>query len=88
MATKKSSKRHPLQVSDRTYQAVRELADATNTPMTRILEQAIEHYRSELLLRAHNEAWAELTRTDPDAIAAFTGEDELWDRTSADGSNA
>ncbi len=79
------SKRHPLQVNEHTYQAVREMAEETQTPMTRIVEQAVESYRNELLLRAHNEAWAELMISDPDAIAAYEAEDDLWDRSSADG---
>lgn len=79
------TKRHPLQVNSSTYESVREMAQVTGTPMTKIVERAVEHYRYEMMLRAHNEAWAKLMATDPDAIAEFGAEDQMWDRSSNDG---
>ncbi len=87
MANTLTTKRHPLQVNEHTYQSVREMAAAGKTSMTKIVERAVEHYRHQLLLQAHNEGWSWLMETDPEAIAAFEAEDELWDRSTADGMN-
>ena len=53
-------KRRRLQVNESIYQTVREMSEAYNTSMTKIIERAVDAYRNEMLLKAHNEAWARL----------------------------
>ncbi len=67
------------------YQTVREMSEAYNTSMTKIIERAVDAYRNEMLLKAHNEAWARLMEKDPGAIDEFEGEHELWNGANADG---
>jgi hypothetical protein len=38
-----------------------------------------------MTIRAHNEAWLNLMKNDPEAIEAFRREDALWDQTTGDG---
>jgi hypothetical protein len=78
------TKRCRLQVNSATHESLREIARLTGMPMTRIVERAVEHYRHETMLRAHNEVWSDLATTDPDAIAAFEAEDAMWDRSTGD----
>jgi hypothetical protein len=79
------TQRHPLQVNSTTYESVRALATATGEPMTRIVERAVERLQREMTIRAHNEAWLNLMKNDPEAIEAFRREDALWDQTTGDG---
>jgi len=61
------------------------MSDPSNSSMTKLVERAVEAHRNELLLKAHNEAWARDMIEDPEAIAELEAERELWDRTVADG---
>ena len=73
-----------LQVNSATYESVREMAQSSGMSMTKIVECAVEHYRHETTLRTHNEAWHNLATVDPDVIAAFKADDEMWDRSTGD----
>lgn len=84
MAIEKN-KRHPVQVNSATYEAVREMSRLSGSPMNRIVERAVEHYRYELMLHAHNAAWSALMEADPEAIVIFEAEDRMWSRSNSDG---
>lgn len=81
MATTK--KRHPLQVSDRTYQTIRELAETQHTSIAKVVEQAVEHLSNQIMLLQANAEWEEILR-DPEAVAEIEAEQKLWDATLAD----
>lgn len=81
----KTSKRHPIQVNETTYQKIRELASSEGESIAKVVERAVEHYRQEKMLLAHNEEWARLMNEEPETIAALEAEHRLWDSTIADG---
>lgn len=81
----KVARRRRIYVNSATYASICTLAVESGLPMATIVGRAVERFHREMILRTHNEAWSNLLIHDPEAIEAFTNEDCLWDRTTADG---
>jgi hypothetical protein len=73
-----------IRISEKTHAVLRDLAAAEGKPMADLVAQAIERYRRERLLDAHNAAYAAL-RADPQAWAEYEEELRVWDVTLKDG---
>jgi hypothetical protein len=73
-----------IRISEKTRDTLRALARTDATPMSDVLDRAVELYRRRRLLDAHNAAYAEL-RGDPAASATFEAEQADWDATLMDG---
>lgn len=80
-----ATQRHPVKVSVTTHRWLQELAAYEHSSMAGVVERAVERYRAEVLLQAHNAAWAQLAAEDPAARVAFQQEQDVWDQTLADG---
>lgn len=77
-------KTHTVRINDRTHRVLRDLSAQTGQSMPAMIEQAVEHWRREELLRAANEAWARII-ADPVARAEIEAERALWENVVADG---
>lgn len=64
--------------------ALRDLARERGETISAVLEQAIEHYRRELMFEQANAAWAAL-RADETAWNEELEERRLWENTLMDG---
>jgi hypothetical protein len=73
-----------VRIHPRTWDKLKDLADALGEPMTDVLEAAVETYRRQKLLVDTNAAFAAL-KQDPKAWAGEQAERAEWDATSADG---
>jgi predicted transcriptional regulator len=73
-----------IRVSQHTHSLLHQLAREKGASMQDIVEQALDLYRREQLLRAANEAYAAL-RADPDSWDAYQQELADWNATVADG---
>jgi hypothetical protein len=73
-----------IRVSDRTRALISALAQADGTTMQATVEQAVEAYRRQRLLREANAAYA-VVRGDPARRADLEREIGEWDNTVADG---
>jgi hypothetical protein len=73
-----------IRISTQTRNSLRELAQATNIPMQKIVEEAIDQYRRQHLLAAANAAYAQL-RADEPAWQAYLEEQAEWDAALNDG---
>ena len=73
-----------MRISERTHRALSELKRSTGQSMPAIIEQAVDRWQREHLLREANAAWTTIF-ADPAARAEIAAERELWDTTVADG---
>jgi predicted transcriptional regulator len=73
-----------IRVSERTHQMIAMLAREADTPMSELVERAVEQYRRAHIIAEANRAYAAL-RADPEAWAEVQGERAAWDGTIADG---
>lgn len=73
-----------IRVSQRTRALISALAHADGITMQQALEQAVEDYRRQRLLRETNAAYAAV-RADPAGLADLEQERGEWDGTLADG---
>jgi predicted transcriptional regulator len=78
------TKQHTVRVSESTHRALRRLTAVSGKSMTIVLERAVDRYEREQLFAEANAAWAAI-QADPAAMAEIEAEQELWDRTLADG---
>ena len=58
------SKQRTVRVSEQTHQYIVDLANESGEPMTSIIEQAVERYRREQLLRKANADWTKVNKFD------------------------
>ena len=72
-----------IRVSLRARALLQELAQASDSSMQVVLEQALEWYRRQQMLEATNAAYAAL-RAAPEAWAALAQERRAWQQTRAD----
>lgn len=63
---------------------VREIAEITGKRQQEVVDEAVEAYRSQVLLETANEAYAAL-RSDDEAWKTEAEERKAWDATLADG---
>lgn len=75
---------HTVRISERTHRALSQLKRSTGQSMPAIIEQAVERWQREHLLREANAAWAAIV-ADPAASAEIEAERALWEATVADG---
>ncbi len=75
---------HSVRISERTHRVLSQLKHSTGQSMPAIIEQAVDRWQRELLLREANAAWAAIL-ADPGASAEIEGERALWETTVADG---
>ncbi len=73
-----------IRITNRSRDAVRELARETGLQQQEILDLAVEAYRRQLFLRNANSAFAAL-RDNPAAWGAEQKEREAWDTAVGDG---
>ena len=73
-----------IRISTETRSSLRELAQAVGLPMQKVLEQAIEQYQRQYLLRSANVAYAQL-REDKPTWEIYREEQAEWDVTLNDG---
>ncbi len=73
-----------IRVSEKTHSTLQVLARQDGTPITELLEQAVEAYRRQRVIDQANAAYAAL-RADPAAWADVQAERRAWDTTLADG---
>ena len=73
-----------IRVSTQTRNSLRELAQAVGLPMQKVIEQAIEQYQRQYLLRSANAAYAQL-REDKPTWDTYQEEQAAWDVTINDG---
>ena len=73
-----------IRISTQTRTSLRELAQAVGLPMQKVLEQAIEQYQRQYLLRSANVAYAQL-REDKPTWETYREEQVEWDVTLNDG---
>ncbi|HEY8806863.1 MAG TPA: toxin-antitoxin system protein [Candidatus Limnocylindria bacterium] len=66
-----------VRVPGSTHEALKELARESGKPMSEVLAQAVENYRRHVFLALAVAAYGASTAATPD--------DELWERTVADG---
>lgn len=78
---------HTVRITERTHQTLTELKRSTGRSMPALIEQAVERWEREHLLREANADWAEII-ADPAASAEIEAERALWDATVADGLEA
>jgi predicted transcriptional regulator len=74
-----------IRVSLRARDLLQELAQRSGSSMQAVLEQALEQYRRQQLLKATNAAYAAL-RAAPEAWADLEQERLAWQQTLADSS--
>ena len=72
-----------IRVSEETRDRLAALAAATDRPMTKVLDEAVEALERKVFFAEMNERFAEL-RADPEAWKAFEAERAEWDRTLGD----
>ncbi len=75
---------HSVRISERTHRLLSELKHTTGQSMPAIIEQAVDRWQRELLLREANAAWAAII-ADPVASADIKSERAMWETTVADG---
>lgn len=73
-----------IRISEQTHRTLARLAREAGTPMNEVVEQAIELYRRQRIIREANEAYSAL-RADPEAWAEVQAERTAWEATLADG---
>ena len=73
-----------IRVSEKTHRTLARLSREIGTPMSDLVEQAIELYRRQRIIAEANIAYAAL-RTDPEAWTEVQAERAVWDVTIADG---
>lgn len=73
-----------IRVSEKTHRTLTKLAREAGTPMSDLVEHAIELYRRQRILAEANAAYAAL-RSDPEAWAEVQAERELLEATLGDG---
>lgn len=73
-----------VRISERTHRTLSQLKHSTGQSMPSLIEQAVERWQREHLLREANAAWAAII-ADPAARAEIEAERALWDATVADG---
>jgi predicted transcriptional regulator len=73
-----------IRVSEQTHRTLTRLARDMSLPMSEVVEQAIEHYRRQRILREANVAYA-AQRSDTDAWAEEQAERAAWEATVSDG---
>lgn len=73
-----------IRISTQTHNSLRELAQATNLPMQKIIEEAIDQYRRQHLLAAANAAYAQLRADEPE-WQVYLKEQAEWDDALNDG---
>ncbi len=76
-----------VRVSSRAHGLLQEMARAEGVSMQEVLDEAVETYRRQQLLRATNEAYAAV-RKNAKAWGAVQAERAEWDTTVADGLEA
>jgi len=72
-----------VRISKEARESLRKLSKQTGRKLHELLDEAVEHYRRELLLKEANAAFAAL-RADKEAWAAEEEERAAWDNTLAD----
>ncbi len=77
-----SMKTDTVRINDRTHQTLRKLAKQTGKSMPAMIDEAVERWRREQLLRDANAAWAAII-ADPTARAEIEAERALWDGAAA-----
>ena len=75
---------YTVRISERTHRALSDLRRSTGQSMPAIIEQAVDRWQREQLLREANAAWAAIV-ADPAASAEILAERALWEGTVADG---
>lgn len=73
-----------IRIRAKSHAALKEIAQVTGESMQDALERAIEERRRVVYLRGLAAEYAAL-RADPKASAEFDKENEMWDRSTADG---
>ena len=73
-----------VQISEKSWETLLELAKESGESPIAILERAIEEYRRKRFMEVANEQYAAL-RADPEAWAEYQKELALWDCTLMDG---
>lgn len=73
-----------IRVSEQTHQKLAKLARDIGTPMSDLVEQALELFRRQRILEQINADYAAL-RADPEAWAEELAERAAWEVTLADG---
>lgn len=73
-----------IRVSERTHQKLTKLAREAGTPMSDLVDQAVEMLRRQRILERINADYAAL-RTHPEAWAEELAERAAWDVTLTDG---
>lgn len=73
-----------IRVSTETHNLLQTMARSSGVSMQQVLEQALEHYRRQRILREANEAYAAL-HADAGAGTEFEGERAAWDAVLGDG---
>ena len=75
---------HTVRISERTHRALSQLKRSTGQSMPAIIEQAVDRWQREHLLREANAAWAAII-ADPAENAEVEAERGVWEATVADG---
>lgn len=73
-----------IRVSEKTHTTLQALAREAGTPITELVERAVEAYRRQRILDQANAEYAAL-RADPQAWAEVQAERAVWDGVLADG---
>ncbi len=73
-----------VRVSHQTHATLKRLAEELGTPITSVVDGAVERYRRDIFLRGASEEYARL-RSDPAAWAEELAERRVWDAALKDG---
>lgn len=79
-----TTKQQTVRVSEKTHKYLREMSELTGKPMTAVLDQAVERFRHEQVLKEANRAWAAMME-DPDTRAEIEAEHKILEGTLLDG---
>ena len=73
-----------MRVKEHVHAQINELAKEMDESIQNVIEEAIEAFRRQRMIDAHNRAYAAL-RADPERWKAELAEREVWDEAVADG---
>ncbi len=73
-----------VRVKEHVHAQIRELAQEMDESIQDVIEEAIEAFRRQRMIEAHNRAYAAL-RADPERWKAELAEREVWNEAAADG---